>query len=638
MKRAAGDGVVEVEPNANLAGVPNSVPSDHAWKAADFILLGMLFGLLTGLAEFGVRWFIAYVLRQPSDHDVGIDLVWMLPLGNLILLGLLGLLFGIAGARWRGRMLKHIALAAFVAAGVFAVLLHFRRIHEIVSLILSIGVGVRVADLLDHKMDRLRRFARRATWLAVGVLGLTAFAFRATEAFKERRTRSALKPAPVNAPNVLIIVLDAVRAPELSAYGYPRRTTPQLELLAKRSVLFERAIVTAPWSLPSHASMFNGRYAHEMTADWDVPLDAKYPTLAEVLRDRGYVTGGFVGNNFYGRPEFGLSRGFMHYESRKYDLAAVAANLRLVNTLLRIGNRLASSNVRPLRMDGAEINRRLLAWLPSRESRPFFVFVNYFDAHEPYVVSPPFNRLFRDTEPPTRRVRPGTRKPKAVLRGLQDAYDQTIAYVDSQLGTLLTQLERRGLLANTVVVVTADHGEEFGEHGWVSHGNGLYLPALRVPLVIFFPGHVPEGAVVAEPVTLRDLPATVLDLLNLPDQRSIPGNSLSSRWHSVGDSSRAATSPVLSEVRSVRNGPRWYAVAKGDMESIVIGNHHYIRNGDGREELFDIAVDPWEKTNLAGSVRYEGALVAARSALDAALRVGTDSRPRKGRPAALTVR
>jgi arylsulfatase A-like enzyme len=362
-----------------------------------------------------------------------------------------------------------------------------------------------------------------------------------------------------------------------------------------------------------------------MSADWDVPLDATYPTLAEGLRDRGYVTGAFVGNNAYGRPEFGLSRGFMHYESRKYGLAAAVANSRLGNSLLRLGNQIWNSNNRPLRMTAPEINRRLLAWLPSRDSRPFFVFVNYFDAHEPYVASPPFNRFFRDTEPPTRRVQLGTRKSKAELRGLQDAYDQTIAYVDSQLGRLLTQLERRGLLANTVVVVTADHGEEFGEHGWASHGNGLYLPALRVPLVIFFPGHAPEGAVVAEPVTLRDLPATVLDLLKLPSPGSIPGNSLSSRWNLVGDSSRVSISPVLSEVRRVRNGPAWYAVAKGDMQAIVIGNYHYIRNGDGREELFDIVADPWEKTNLGGSVRYATALVAARSALDAAVRVGKGS-------------
>ncbi|MEO7501051.1 MAG: sulfatase-like hydrolase/transferase, partial [Gemmatimonadaceae bacterium] len=189
-----------------------------------------------------------------------------------------------------------------------------------------------------------------------------------------------------------------------------------------------------------------------------------------------------------------------------------------------------------------------------------------------------------------------------------------------QLGALLDQLERRGLLSNTLVVVTSDHGEEFGEHGWVNHGNGLYLPALRVPLVISFPGHIPEGAVVEDPITLRDLPATVLDLVAAGNQKSIPGNSLSWRWSPLADSTRMTVSPVLSEVRSARNGPSWYAVARGDMQSIVIQRHHYIRNGDGREELFDIVADPWETVDLAKTQTGKGMLVSARAALDSATR------------------
>lgn len=627
MKREAVNGLVEVEPNANVASAPLSVPPGQAWKApADFARLGMLFGLFTGLAEFAVRCIIAYGLHHPSHHDFGIDLLWMLPFANLVSFGILGLILGIVGMRWHGRLLPRVALAAFVAGGVYALLLHFRSIHEIVSAILSIGVGVRMADLLDDKSNGLQRLVRRATWPALAALVLAAFAFRATEALTERRTRAALSPAQANAPNVLVIVLDAVRAPELSAYGYERRTTPQLERLAKRSVRFERAIVTAPWSLPSHASMFSGRYAHEMTADWDVPLDETYPTLAEVLRDRGYVTGGFVGNTFYGSPEFGLSRGFMHYESRKFNFTAMVATSRLANALLRLGNRVTNGYYRPSRMNALEINRRLLDWLPSRESRPFFVFVNYFDAHEPFVPPAPYNRAFRDTEPSTRRVREGTHKTAAELQGLRDAYDQSIAYVDSQLGALLDQLERRGLLSNTLVVVTSDHGEEFGEHGWVSHGNGLYLPALHVPLVISFPGHVPEGAVVEDPITLRDLPATVL-YLTAGNQRNIPGNSLSWRWSPAPDSTRMTMSPVLSEVRSPRNNPSWYASARGDMQSIVTGRHHYIRNGDGREELFDIVSDPWEAVDLAKTESGKAMLVTARAALNSATRSGAHTVP-----------
>jgi arylsulfatase A-like enzyme len=597
------------------------LPGDNGWRESlDFVLLGILFGLMAGLGEFGLRWFISVVLHRPSNHDFGSELLWVLPFANVLPFGLAGLLIAIASRRWHGNSLTRAAVAAFGAAAAMALLLHIRSLHAIVSLILSVGVGVRLADLLGARPDRLRRFVRRATMPAVGAVVLMAFATRVTEALKERRALAGAASAPANAPNVLIIVLDAVRAPDLSAYGYARRTSPELERFAERSVLFERAIVTAPWSLTSHASMFTGRYPHEMSANWNVPLDATYPTLAEFLHDRGYATAGFVANRFYGRPDLGLSRGFIHYESRKFDVAAMFATGNLGDAVVRGFNRLTNRYYGPKRIDASEINRRLLSWLPSRGSRPFFVFVNYFDAHEPYVAPPPYDRWFSGTEPPRRRVREGHRHTKEELRGLRDAYDQALAYLDSQLGALLRELERRELLSNTLVVITSDHGEEFGEHGWVSHGNGLYLPSLRVPLLISFPGRVPTGRVVAEPVTLRDLPATVSELLGLDKQDSFPGSSLSSSWAKARDSLGITRSPLLSEVGTPRNAPSWYAVAKGNMESIIVGRHHYIRNGDGREELFDIFADPWETTDLANTQGAKATLDTARRALDSATR------------------
>lgn len=188
------------------------------------------------------------------------------------------------------------------------------------------------------------------TWPAVCAVVLTAFAFRGAAALKEHRAVAGLVPPATHAPNVLIIVMDAVRAPNLSAYGYARRTTPKLERFAERSVRFERAIVTAPWTLPSHASMFTGRYPHEMSADWEVPLDATDPTLAEVLRDRGYITAGFVANYIYGQPEFGLSRGFVHYESRQINFWALIATSGLGGGVIAKFNRLTRSYHRPARM------------------------------------------------------------------------------------------------------------------------------------------------------------------------------------------------------------------------------------------------------------------------------------------------
>jgi arylsulfatase A-like enzyme len=597
-------------------------------KPLDFVLLAIPFAVLTGIGEFAVRWFIAFVLHKPSNQDFSQDLLWMLPSATLLLFGAVGVLVGIACFRWPGDRLMRIAVAIFATASAYALLLHFRSIHWILSFVLSVGLGVRIADILGRRPAQLKRFANRVAWPAVGAVVLAGFVMRAKEAFIERRAVAGLVAPPANAPNVLIIVLDAVRAADLSAYGYERNTSPALQNFARRSVLFESAIVTAPWSLTSHASIFTGRYPHEMSADWDVPLDGTHATLAEVLRNRGYLTAGFVANSYYGRPQFGLGRGFAHYENRRFGPAAMIGTEKLGNALVRAFNRSTNNYYRPGRLDAGEINHRVLRWVPRPGERPFFVFINYFDAHDPYAPPAPYNRFFSRREPPTRRVHESLPMPPADLRGLRDAYDQSIAYLDSRLGALLNELEARQMLSNTVVVVTADHGEEFGEHGWASHGNGLYFPSLHVPLVISFPKRVPGGQTVTGPVTLRDLPATVLDLLGAGDSPALPGNSLARRWASSPDSVRSSDSPVLSEVRAPNDVPAWFALAKGDMKSIILGNHHYIRNGDGREELFDISVDPWEKTNLAGSARYAADLVASRTALDAAALVGKNSGPR----------
>jgi arylsulfatase A-like enzyme len=181
-------------------------------------------------------------------------------------------------------------------------------------------------------------------------------------------------------------------------------------------------------------------------------------------------------------------------------------------------------------------------------------------------------------------------------------------------------LQRRGQLSNTLVVVTADHGEEFGEHGWFSHGNGLYLQGLHVPLLISFPGRIPGGVRVSERVTLRDLPATVIDLLGSAGAPVLPGRSLVGFWGQAPNSSQTGASPLVSEVRRARNAHPWYAVSRGDMQSIIVGRHHYIRNGDGREELYDVVADPSEKRDLAHSPDSGPVIEACRAALVSAIR------------------
>jgi arylsulfatase A-like enzyme len=416
-------------------------------------------------------------------------------------------------------------------------------------------------------------------------------------------------------PNVLLLILDTVRASSLSAYGYTRPTTTELERLAGHGVLFETAVSTSPWTLPSHASMFTGRYPHELQATWNTALEATYPTLAEQLSRVGYRTGGFVANLSYGAREFGLARGFEHYEDYPRTLAYSLSYSNLVRFAIATVNRLTDRYYSPSRKLSRQVSSGFLQWLTRHPDRPYFAFLNYYCAHDPYAPPAPFHRQFAAQEPPTRRVNTGRHTAEEV-RGLQDAYDGAVAYVDSEIGRLYDELKRRGQLDNTLIIITSDHGEEFGEHGQLGHGNSLYLPSLHVPLLVLFPGRVPQGVRVPQAVTLRDLPATIVDLLGLADTLSFPGHSLRPTWDATGNAASGVSSPLISQVEFARNLPSWYPISRGDMKSIVVDPYHYIRNGDGTEELYDIRKDPWQRQPLTGSDQIGPVLDSLRQQLD----------------------
>ena len=179
-------------------------------------------------------------------------------------------------------------------------------------------------------------------------------------------------------------------------------------------------------------------------------------------------------------------------------------------------------------------------------------------------------------------------------------YDGAIAYLDDQLNRLLVALQDRGVLDNTVVIVTSDHGEQFGEHGLFLHANSLYQPLLHVPLIIRFPPRVPTGRIAAR-VSLRDLPATIIDLLSL-EETGLPGLSLARHWSPAPGVASGRADAAIAEVRQAswaKQAMPWYPVAKGDMASVTDDAYHYIRNGDGTEELYAMADDPEERHDLS---------------------------------------
>lgn len=549
--------------------------------------------------------------------------IWLAPMANLFVIGVPALLvwFVVRLLKQGWALPTATAVAAFLAA-LEPLLVLKGRLHIAAIFVLAAGVGVEAALLMRKHPVRTRRWVA-AIAIALAAVSVTgALGFNLARGARERRLADGLPAAADGAPNVLLLVLDTVRALSLSAYGYGRPTSPVLAALAAKGVRFNLAVAPAPWTLPSHASIFTGRYPHELSAGWSTPLDGSFPTLAERLTSVGYSTAGFAANLHYCSYEFGVTRGFSYY--RDYDVSgnemwrssalSSAFGLWLVQ---RLGGYSA-----PGRLFANRMNERLLAWFDNERlrdpKRPFFAFVNYYDAHGPYDPPAPFDTMFTGREPPTRDS--GSRDfTKEEVDGLLDAYDGSIAYLDQQIGELLTALERRGLLRNTIIIVTSDHGEEFNEHAQMNHGNTLYFPSLHVPLIVTGNG-IPAGVNVAEPVTLRDLAATILNLVGAPARAALPGQSLAAHWRtgidSLGVHHSDSLSPIYGEVDYARNLPASIPVSQGSMKSVVVEGHHFILGGDGAEEMYDVTRDPWERRNVLAAPELSGTVQQARTLLN----------------------
>lgn len=591
------------------------------WQLHDVLLLGACAALGGAVAETTVILGVKLALGRIFPFNP--QGVWLAPLGNALLI-LPAVLLVWAVARWRRSQWAFpaaVALALFFAL-IEPFLLIRPRVHGLALTILAAGLAVKGASLVQGHPRMARRTLRWLTSVLASVVVLGALGFNGTRAWRERQSLGRLGAAPDGAPNVLLLVLDTVRALSLSVYGYARPTATSLERLAARGVTFDRAVATASWTLPTHASLFTGRYAFELSASYTTPLDSTFPTLAERLTRVGYQTSGFGANLRYTTYEYGLSRGFGYYRDYDVSLREMIRTSTLTRTLAVWAARHGAGYDAAGRITAGRMNERFFDWLDDDDrrdpARPFFAFMNFFDAHGPYRPPAPYDTMFSGREPSTRdsETRDFT---AAEVAELVDAYDGSLTYLDNQLGELFAGLGRRGLLENTIVIVTADHGEEFNEHGQMNHGNTLYFPSLHVPL-IFAGGVIPRGQRVLEPVTLRDVPATVLDLVRAPARAHLPGASLSRHWSTQRDSlGPPPPSPIFGELDYARNLPPSLPVSKGVMKSVVVEGYHYIRDADEVEELYDIVNDPWERRNLLRQASLAGTLQRARALVTYAL-------------------
>ncbi|HEV8630878.1 MAG TPA: sulfatase [Thermoanaerobaculia bacterium] len=392
---------------------------------------------------------------------------------------------------------------------------------------------------------------------------------------------AACRAKPHRPPNVLLLLVDCLRADELSVAGYRRPTTPHIDELARQGTRFSRAYSQASWTRPSLPSILTGLYPSEhglldLVDDPSAPaaaLDDSVVTVAERLRQAGYATG-MVGEQHQLSTRFGLQQGFDLWQ--------------------------------PKSGDAANIQRKFLDWQQGLEGKPFFAYLHYLELHWPYC--PPKDLRGRFDEGPSalnlckewRQLRDQMRSGGYVVttadRQLMRArYDEELLGIDRRIGELIDELKRRGVYDDTLILVTGDHGEEFGEHGGAFHGQSLYDELLHVPLVWKPPAwwEAPAGQVVDGLTEQRNAGATFLDAAGVG---SLP----------------AGTRSLVPWLRGERHdAPSRYVVSEGTDQLAVHAERWKMivsKNGGGYE-LYDLRRDPGERHNLASEDRTRLALM-----------------------------
>jgi len=418
-----------------------------------------------------------------------------------------------------------------------------------------------------------------------------------------RPMRPDLEPptpaAPAEAPNLVLIIVDTLRADHLASYGYERVTTPGLDAFARdEATLYTQARSTSSYTLSSHASLLTGLQSVEHGSTHprprERPIRAGVTTLAERLRAIGYRTGFVVANGLYLCPEFGLDRGFEHFDNRLggrtyHGRGFYLLMAQLAGRHLEVG----CSGHRNAR----RITDLALGWLDSvRETSPaapFFLAVNYLDVHGPYFPIAPYDKAFSDEQP---------HEPLTPDLGVVPLlYDRELLYTDAQITRLFDGLKARGAFDHTVVVVTSDHGEALGERGYPEHCWTLYENVVHVPLMVKPAG--PRGKPVEDRrvsgAEVHDIALRELGLLGEGAHTSKLGTDLIAEWYGdeltdwIPEWADRVDADLLTDVMAYFDGPRKFIV-----------------RSDGTVEAFDIEADPQERSPLPLSDEERAAALA----------------------------
>jgi arylsulfatase A-like enzyme len=486
---------------------------------------------------------------------------------------------------------------------------------------LAIGplAAIAAAGAAVEKISRpgAKRAVSAAASVVLAVAFVAAGAAEGTGPLPPMEEPAPMVAAPPASPNVVLVVIDTLRVDHVSHYGYPRPTTPRLDRFAKDCRVFTKAVSVDSCTLPAHASLFTGMYprqhgaCHSMkigpltmegTRLYSMPLAPSRETLATRLGARGYATWGIAANYARLCRQLGIGRGFQYYRDMPrfffpggIDASVYKRAMEYVDDLLGRNGKLLQPYI-----SARTVTRGAQRLLERRDRRPFFLFLNYMDAHYPYSGVPPFDKIDGPDIPYDKALRKepwqqmlGTYLPTgegltpALLRSAINHYDGGVAYADHWIGELLDDLERRGLYRDALIIVTSDHGEFFSEHQILDHSTGIYEEGVRIPLMVKYPGGAHAGETIGARVSIMDIFATVLEVAGAP-AAGVPAQPLERVTHPI----------ILEKYRSV-------PLTRQDLENVNVtvavlydGDYKYIKSSDGNNELYDLARDPKESDNL----------------------------------------
>jgi len=433
---------------------------------------------------------------------------------------------------------------------------------------------------------------------------------------------SAPTRSPRKKPNVLLVVMDTVRADSLSYAGYDRKTSPTLDRLAEQSYVFTQAVSVGGNTPTAMAGIMTGRWSHyRMDPDWtaeqwtprawfgmerfyrsdeELGIPTATPALAERLSMAGYTTAGYI-NNAYLKRGFHFDRGFDRYDDT-----------------FRKNGRVPYGH-------GEDATAEAIEFLESNQDLPFFLYVHYMDAHAPYRPPEPFRSKFLDSDKDlgdtpelVKRfdtgLKPDDADAEEITAHMRAVYDGSIAFIDDCIGQVLEAVEEAGQADNTIVVVTADHGEEFFEHGRTGHKGGLYEEIVRVPLLIYVPWAA--GGTVDQSVRNFDLMPTILELAEVDGGSELDAVSL------TGVIRNQSSERELSTFASFP----WRRMLRGQRYKLV-------ESHTGRAELYDLLRDPAEQQDLMANQESQsrvagiaGAMLRELALLDKGLASGASPR------------